>query len=524
MQSKLTAVSVPVKVVLWIARALVVQAILLTSRAVGEGNMVICDVVEEMYLLLLEHKSSGDGVDRRVTPALVEETTGMVQGGEVVDVGIGAEPIQVADLEVGPEMAVVVRLSIVLADPLQRVSVDNVLGVYRGEVLDSIPQRGDGLDVFVQAEGEAVLLLVVGHELERVVVDVAVQLDAGLDAPVPLVVQHQGVAEEEAGLVTAHVPVADGVAVDDLLLLHFLADLGSAILVDEVGERPVLLGDLAVLGLARHKSGGDLLELVVEIIVVEEDPVVVELAVETVFDVADGFGDLPDVRVAGKGHEGCVHALAVGGGRRELVGGVGRCRRRLLVGARLGRCWLVCGRVCDRLALVALVRGPLRGRDRRRRRDEEEEDDGLVRSASGPAEAEGETYHESEDDVAQVALLAGHGAAGVLLRALRVVQVLVRSWDRRLVRLRLALLRRGALHLGSYSLGGGRCSDCSLGSLRLRRRLRARPVARVKEGVARQRSHEQRASIKKDTGTGNGRRAVVEEQQSPAQERMCRAK
>ena len=39
--------------------------------------------------------------------------------------------------------------------------------------LVAIPQSRDGLDVLVQTEDEAVLFLVVGHELEGVVVDVA---------------------------------------------------------------------------------------------------------------------------------------------------------------------------------------------------------------------------------------------------------------------------------------------------------------------------------------------------------------
>ena len=43
------------------------------------------------------------------------------------------------------------------------------------------------------------------------------------------------------------------------------------------------------------------LELVVERFVVEEGPVVVELAVEAVFDLADRVEGAPDVRVSGRG-------------------------------------------------------------------------------------------------------------------------------------------------------------------------------------------------------------------------------
>jgi hypothetical protein len=277
------------------------------------------------------------------------------------------------------KVAVVVRLAIVVADELHRVALDNVLGERLGKVLCGGPEGGDGLNVLVQAEDEAVLFLVAGHELERVVVDVAEHLDAGLDAPVPLVVEHQGVAEEEARLVAAHVAVADGVAVDDLLLLHFVAHTGGLVLVDPLGEGPVLLGDPAVLCLARDEGGGDALEFVVKVIVIEEDPVVVELAVEAVLDLADRVGNVPDVRIAGKGDKGSVHALARGRSRGQvLVCGCGGRRNR---GHSILRCGSggVDGCFGGRIVLDGAVAGPGRGRgDRRRGADEVEEDEGLL--------------------------------------------------------------------------------------------------------------------------------------------------
>src|SRR5690242_2732190 len=324
----LTAIAVPVKVVLGVAMTLVVQAILLAGGAVGEGYVVVGDVVEEVDLVFLEHKGCGERVDWRVTPALVEETAGVVEGLEVVDVGLGPQPIQVADLEVGPEVAVVVGLAVVVADELHGVVLSNVLGEALGEVLGSFPESRDGLDIFVQTEGEAVLFLVLSHELEGIVINVAMHLDAGLNAPVPFVVEHQGVTEEETGLVATHVPVADGVAIDDLLLLHLLTNLCGLVLVNPLREGPVLLGDFAVLCLAGDQRGCDLLELVVEVVIVQEDPVVVELAVEAVLNVTDGLGDLPDILVASEGDEGRVHAVTGGSGRRQLVvirGGRGLC-------------------------------------------------------------------------------------------------------------------------------------------------------------------------------------------------------
>jgi hypothetical protein len=95
-----TAVAVPVKVVLGLAVALVVEAVLLAGRTVGEGDVVVCNVVEEVNFLLLQHQRRSQRVDRRIAPALVEETTGVVEGLEVVDVLLGTEPVEVADLKV----------------------------------------------------------------------------------------------------------------------------------------------------------------------------------------------------------------------------------------------------------------------------------------------------------------------------------------------------------------------------------------------------------------------------------------
>lgn len=114
------------------------------------------------------------------------------------------------------------------------------------EALDAVPESRDGLDVFVQAEHETVLFLVVGHEFERIVVDVAEELNARLHTPVPLVLHHDGVAEEEARLVTTHMPVAHRIAINDLLLVHLLADLCSLVDINPFWERPVFFGNLAI--------------------------------------------------------------------------------------------------------------------------------------------------------------------------------------------------------------------------------------------------------------------------------------
>ena len=53
-----TAVAVPVKVILGVTVALVFQAVLLAGRAMGEGDVVVGNVVEEVDFVLLEHRDA----------------------------------------------------------------------------------------------------------------------------------------------------------------------------------------------------------------------------------------------------------------------------------------------------------------------------------------------------------------------------------------------------------------------------------------------------------------------------------
>lgn len=71
-------------------------------RAMRKGYMVVRDVVEEMDLVLLKHKASGDRVDRSITPALVEEPAILVERLKKVDIFLGPKPLEASNLKVGP--------------------------------------------------------------------------------------------------------------------------------------------------------------------------------------------------------------------------------------------------------------------------------------------------------------------------------------------------------------------------------------------------------------------------------------
>ena len=70
--------------------AFVLQSSVLSCWAMGEGNMVVCNIVEEMNFLLLEEQASSDRVHWSVAPTLIEEAAVAVQSLEKVKIRFGA--------------------------------------------------------------------------------------------------------------------------------------------------------------------------------------------------------------------------------------------------------------------------------------------------------------------------------------------------------------------------------------------------------------------------------------------------
>jgi len=72
-------------------------------RAVLEGLMLIANVVEEVYLVLLGEKRSADAVHWGISPSLVVEAALLVQEVEELHVSFAAPQIEVTYLEVAPD-------------------------------------------------------------------------------------------------------------------------------------------------------------------------------------------------------------------------------------------------------------------------------------------------------------------------------------------------------------------------------------------------------------------------------------
>lgn len=102
MPFRLTGITFPVKVFVRVTVAFQCGAQFFPRWTVRKRHMPVGNVVEKVYLLLRQHQTSSDRVHRRVAPALVEKTTIPIQAVEKVDIGLGPEPIEIANFKVGP--------------------------------------------------------------------------------------------------------------------------------------------------------------------------------------------------------------------------------------------------------------------------------------------------------------------------------------------------------------------------------------------------------------------------------------
>lgn len=102
------------------------------------------------FALVLE-QSERDTVDRRIAPALVEESTSAVQVVKVVLVCLASPEVQVGDLEIGPEVTrrVAVCLRVMdwpplgISDEFHGVVLVQVLRVLSEELFCLGPQAGN---------------------------------------------------------------------------------------------------------------------------------------------------------------------------------------------------------------------------------------------------------------------------------------------------------------------------------------------------------------------------------------------
>lgn len=67
-----------------------VKPCLLASGTVGEGDMIVGNIVEEMDFFLLQKQARRDGVDRGIPPTFIEKASILIERFEEVGIRLGA--------------------------------------------------------------------------------------------------------------------------------------------------------------------------------------------------------------------------------------------------------------------------------------------------------------------------------------------------------------------------------------------------------------------------------------------------
>lgn len=118
------------------------------------------------------------------------------------------------------------------------------------------------------------------HELEDIVINITEEMNLRLDAPVPFDVFECWMFEEEARVPTTHLTVTEEVMVLDIVLFQLVEGIGKNLAIYPFRNVPMFSRNNLVARLGFRQCRSALLKVVGKGFVVEEDPRIVELAIE----------------------------------------------------------------------------------------------------------------------------------------------------------------------------------------------------------------------------------------------------
>lgn len=293
------------------------------------------------------------------------ETTTTVHHLKELLVFLAAEPAQLGNLEVRPEMAHVVRLALhgFRVDFRQasttRICAHDLFGQWGlvvgiilrnlwrwllsrlnkhfpetlgGNVVEALVSRsvaedvGYSLSQFLDGNSEAICLVALDHLQEGVTVaivstrksfacglyeedvlsNVAKVLDLGLQAPVPFVLGQKGMLVEESRVEAAHSVVTLESTVHDGGITLFGDAFLSNLVVDPIRVSPHLGANSTKLDSTRGVVADDIFECLIKLAIVQKDVGVVEPSVEVAFDGLYRLDDTVKLLIPGEDDESTI--------------------------------------------------------------------------------------------------------------------------------------------------------------------------------------------------------------------------
>lgn len=143
--------------------------------------------------------------------------------------------------------------------------------------------------------------------------------------------------EEKATFESAHMTVWYRITVNDFFLslweyliqlrsrndifrltYHLLSNLRSSVLINPLGERPMLLWNQSKFCITADKVFNNSFEMVIEWHIIQKDPVIVVLAIEPVLNLFDTVCNFPDIAIASQSDECCLCTRTLGNFRGKV--------------------------------------------------------------------------------------------------------------------------------------------------------------------------------------------------------------
>jgi len=222
-------------------------------------------------------------MDGSIAPTLVIKPTLLVKKVEELCVRLATPEVEVGYLKVAPKMTLVVCNSAIVRQKSHCVVFIDEVWVCIDEFFYRTPKGGYCGLVLIEGNSKTIDLVLILHYQEWIVVEITKEFDVWFDSPVILVWFEQLLPVEETRVEAAHVTVWYTASVDDIVLDHVIAGSGGPGLVDRGGLKPMFTRDLTILCFRAGNFCCQLFKVLGEWFLVQEDIIVHELFVESIF-------------------------------------------------------------------------------------------------------------------------------------------------------------------------------------------------------------------------------------------------
>lgn len=272
--------------------------------AVPVDVVLVSNISEEPYLALRYEHGHTQSMYRRISKSLVVEAASSIQPVKVSFIRFAAEEVQIPNLEVREELAVVVVSAIVgVKQPVQVGIRMYQLWMGVDERASARPERRKGASVVEDIHVETVFHVVIAHEAEDIVVNVAEEVDIRLNPPIPVKILEPWMLVEESTVPTAHVSIADHPSFPNSNGTQVFQAIHEPPLINPVRQGPMLFRHDFVIAFGRREILCSSPELITKWLIIEEDPRIVVLPIPLEFQLSHTLHQTRKLRVAHQADE-----------------------------------------------------------------------------------------------------------------------------------------------------------------------------------------------------------------------------